>query len=71
MGNARITKQRSIYLSWLSAHPGATTAELDRACRTARGGHCWMYASVKRMLRAGLVRAGAPSNGRGRGLYVT
>lgn len=68
--NARITKQRQIYLSYIANNPGCNTAELDRACRTARNGHKWMYAAVKRMVRAGLVSKGPSASGLGTGLYV-
>jgi hypothetical protein len=53
-----MTSNRLAVLAYLTAHPGASTADVDRACRTARGGHKWMYALVARMIRAGLVTRG-------------
>lgn len=35
--------------------PGWAAAKVDRACRTARGGHRWMYATIARLERAGLI----------------
>jgi hypothetical protein len=32
------------------------TADVDRAVRTARAGHRFMYATVDRLIKAGLVR---------------
>jgi hypothetical protein len=58
MTKPRMTANRVSALAYLSAHPGASTADMDRACRTARGGHRWMYAVVDRMIRAGLVVRG-------------
>lgn len=66
----RITKQRAIVLDFLSRNPGANAAEVDRACRTARGGHQWMYALVCRALRAGLIVRVPSRSGRGQGLAV-
>jgi predicted transcriptional regulator len=43
-------------LAYIASHPGCCTAEVDRACRTARGGHKWMYEVVGRLIRRGLVR---------------
>lgn len=42
--------------SYIGANPGCCIADVDRACRTARAGHRWMYASVGRLVKAGLVR---------------
>ncbi len=58
-------------LAHIRRHPGVNTAELDRACRTARGGHAWMYRTVDRLIKRGLVRTGPARSGRGGGLYAT
>lgn len=42
-------------LAYIALRPGTTAAKVDRACRTARGGHKWMYATIQRLERAGLV----------------
>jgi predicted transcriptional regulator len=42
--------------AYIASHPGCCTAEVDRAVRTARGGHQWMYATVDRLIKARLVR---------------
>lgn len=55
---ARTTAVRLVVLSYIARNPGCSTADVDRACRTARGGHKWMYATVDRAARAGLVRSG-------------
>lgn len=44
-----------IALEYIGSHPGCCTAEVDRAVRTARGGHKWMYATVGRLIKACLV----------------
>lgn len=43
-------------LEYIEGHPGCCIADVDRAVRTARGGHRWMYFTVKRLIRRGLVR---------------
>lgn len=66
----RLTRQRVIALQYIADHPGVTIAQLDRARRTARGGHAHMYALVWRM-HGSLVRFGS-AVGPGRyGLYLT
>lgn len=44
-----------IALDYIRANPGVCAAQVDRACRTARGGHQWMYRVVHRLIDAGLV----------------
>lgn len=67
MNKPRITKQRAAILAYLASNPGASTADIDRACRTARGGHHWMYATVSRMHSVKLITYGAarPESARG------
>lgn len=43
-------------LEYIKQHPGCCTAEVDRACRTARGGHKWMYETVGRLIARRLVK---------------
>lgn len=57
-------------LRYLQAHPGETAAQVDRAVRTARGGHRWMYATVQRCERAGLLTREHGTRG-ARPLYLT
>jgi predicted transcriptional regulator len=52
----RIGPAMSIALGYIKQNPGCCTAEVDRARRTARGGHKWMYATVGRLIKARLVR---------------
>lgn len=59
-----------IALDYIIANPGVNTAQVDRARRTARGGHSWMYATVSRLISAGLVKGGPSVSGRGVGLYA-
>jgi predicted transcriptional regulator len=53
---------RIAYL-YICRNPGCCTAEIDRACRTARGGHRWMYFTVERLIIRRLVRT-APNGTR-------
>jgi len=45
-----------VALDYIKHHPGCSIAEVDRACRTARGGHQWMYLTVKRLVSGGFVK---------------
>lgn len=56
-------------LSFIFSHPGVCTAEVDRACRTARNGHKWMYETVGRLIRRRMVTT--VRNGSRADLYVT
>lgn len=42
--------------SYIQKNPGCCAAEVDRAVRTARNGHRYMYATVGRLIKHGLVR---------------
>lgn len=42
-------------LTYIERHPGVCTAEVNRAARTARGGHRFMYATVDRLIARRLV----------------
>lgn len=64
----RVGPSMRVALQYIEAHPGVCTADVDRAVRTARGGHKWMYATVGRLIKAGLVRS-VPDGSRGR-LYA-
>lgn len=55
MTTRRIGPSMTIALSYIASHTGCCAADVDRACRTARGGHRWMYATVQRLARAGLI----------------
>jgi hypothetical protein len=50
-----MTDGRRAVLSYVRANPGCSKADIDRACRTARKGHAWMYAMVDRMLGEGML----------------
>jgi hypothetical protein len=69
----RYTAQRGYVLRWIERNPGSSTATIDRYCRTAKGGHKWMYALVGRLQAAGLVTIGGPDvdNGRGAAVRIT
>lgn len=56
----RIGPSMARALAFIAAHPGTTRAEVDRHCRTAKGGHQWIYAAIARLIRARLVRECAP-----------
>lgn len=66
----RLGPAMSIALAYIRENPGVNTLQVDRARRTARGGHCWMYATVHRLVRNGFVRYGKSASGRGVGLYA-
>lgn len=52
---SRVGRAMRAALRYVAAHPGCCAAEVDRACRTARGGHQWMYAAIVRCARAGYL----------------
>jgi hypothetical protein len=67
----KMTSLRRAVLTHVTTHPGCSTADIDRACRTARGGHRWMYAAVNRMIARGMLRRGpVRAESRGVGIYV-
>lgn len=69
MANAKkIGPAMGVALGYIQKHPGCNTAEVDRAVRTAQGGHRWMYATVGRLTQAGLVVRCEAQCGRGVGL---
>jgi hypothetical protein len=46
-------------------HPGCCIADVDRACRQDAGaGHYWVYSSVRRLVRRGLLLAEPGVGGR-------
>lgn len=52
-----ISTNQAAYLRFIAAHPGCTTADVDRACRyNARAGHKWVYDGVGRLMRRGFVQ---------------
>lgn len=63
----RIGPSMRIALEHIRENPGVHAAQVDRARRTARGGHSWMYATIGRLLRAGLVRRGPATHVKGCG----
>lgn len=67
----RIGNSMRFALDFIALNPGVNMAEVDRACRTARGGHQWMYATCHRLLRANLVEYCPSASGRGNGLRAT
>lgn len=68
--SAHMSTQRISVLAYLASNPGACTAEIDRACRTARKGHAYMYALVGRMAKDGQVTFGAARTPRGNSVGV-
>lgn len=66
-----LTWQRKQILSVIARRPGINTAELNRAARTARGGHAPMYSLVDRAMRSGLISRCPATSGRGGGLQLT
>lgn len=50
-----MTALRRSVLTYVRLNAWCSIADIDRACRTARGGHAWVYAAVNRMLRAGML----------------
>jgi hypothetical protein len=65
----KVTPKQRAVLAFVVANPGVTRLAIDRSCRTAKGGHQWMYAMVKRMVKAGSLAYGPAVNKRGRGVY--
>lgn len=39
--------------AFIKANPGCCAADVDRARRTARGGHKWMYNTIERLVKRG------------------
>lgn len=68
----RIGRRQDAILYYVANHPGATSAEIDRATNHhVPHSHTVTYDAVNRLLRRGLLeRAGVGSNG-GRALRVT
>ena len=66
----RLGPAMSIALEYIRENPGVNTAQVDRARRTARGGHACMYATVGRLIQGGFVTTGPSKSGRGSGLYA-
>jgi hypothetical protein len=65
----RIGPSMRVALAYIARNEGCCTAEVDRAVHTARNGHRWMYATVDRLVKAGLLcrlRNGARND-----LYLT
>ena len=52
----KIGPSGKVALSYIAEHPGVCVLDVDRAVRTARNGHRWMYATVGRLVAAGAVR---------------
>jgi predicted transcriptional regulator len=65
----RLGPSMTAALDYVYRHPGCCAAEVDRARRTARGGHRWMYATVGRLIKAGMVST--IRNGSRADLYAT
>jgi|HubBroStandDraft_6_1064221.scaffolds.fasta_scaffold407208_3 hypothetical protein len=51
----RIGPAGKIALAYIASHPGCCAAEVDRAVRTARKGHKWMYNTIARLVKNGYV----------------
>jgi len=55
---ARVTANQLEYLQYVSRNPGCCIADVDRACRRdTLAGHKWVYDSVRRLRRRGLLVA--------------
>lgn len=65
----RIGPSMKVALEYIQLHPGCCAAEVDRAVRTARGGHKWMYDTIKRLVRARLIMR--ETDGNRKRLYTT
>jgi hypothetical protein len=69
------SRDQKQYLAYIAANPGCSTADVVRACRrNPEAGHRWIYDSIDRLLRRGLVTRGPcrPESARGgaAGLFV-
>lgn len=51
----RIGPSMKVALAYIARNPGCCAADVDRAVRTARNGHKWMYATIIRLEDAGLI----------------
>jgi hypothetical protein len=61
----RVSFAQMEYLQYVGAHPGCCVADVDRACRHDRNaGHYWVYASVRRLVRRGLLSSEPEPGGR-------
>ena len=55
---ARVSFRQADYLAYVLGHAGCCVADVDRACRqNSCAGHTWVYASVRRLVRRGLLLA--------------
>ena len=54
----RVSFAQMRYIQHVAANPGCCIADVHRACRrTAEAGHYWVYSSVRRLIRRGLLCA--------------
>lgn len=62
----RVGRAGKVAIGYIKANPGSSILQVDAGARTARGGHQWMYKTVHRLIKKGLVKA---SRGKG-GKYI-
>jgi hypothetical protein len=53
----RIGRAGRTAIAHIRANPGTSILGVDKAVRTARGGHQWMYRTVHRLIKNGAVLA--------------
>jgi len=64
-GGRRVSFAQMEYLQFVKNNPGCCIADVDRACRHDRSaGHRWIYDSVRRLVRRGLLSAEPGAGGR-------
>ena len=55
-GRHRVSFEQLAYLHFVRENPGCCISDVDRACRrNPSAGHYWIYASVRRLRRRGLL----------------
>jgi len=64
-GGQRVSFAQLEYLQFVAQHPGCCIADVDRACRRDRtAGHFWIYASIRRLRKRGLLYSEPGPGGR-------
>lgn len=56
---AYISQYQKNYLQFIQNNPGASTADVNRACKhNPKAGHKWVYDGVRRLIKRGFLRRG-------------
>ena len=64
-GGRRVSFAQLEYLQFVAKNPGCCIADVDRACRVdSTAGHFWIYASIRRLRKRGLLYSEPGPGGR-------